>query len=399
MRILLASNAVYAPPRGGSTRSNLAWLRALASRGHSCTVVSPAPESQSADDPVDDGGVRILRFRRLAQRPQVLTSEIESFQPDWVLVSSEDLSHVLLAQARQAAPERLVYLAHTPQFFPFGPESWNADRPAADAVRSARAVVAIGRHMAGYIERHAGVRAAVVHPPIYAAPPYPLYGRFGEGSMLMINPCEVKGIRIFEDLARRCPEFRFEALTGWGTTRADRARLAELPNVTLLEPVKDIGEALSRASLLLMPSLWYEGFGLIAMEAMLGGLPVVASDSGGLLEAKEGTGYVIPVRPVRGYQDVFDENHMPRPIVPEQDIAPWERAIRRLMTDRAEYERESEASRRASAAFVSRVKPGDFEDLLLSLEPALVPGAKPKPADLTPAQRALLLERLKRRRS
>ena len=37
-----------------------------------------------------------------------------------------------------------------------------------------------------------------------------------------------------------------------------------------------------------MPSLWFEGFGLIAMEAMLRGLPVIASDSGGLEEAKAG---------------------------------------------------------------------------------------------------------------
>ena len=45
-----------------------------------------------------------------------------------------------------------------------------------------------------------------------------------------------------------------------------------------------------------MPSLWYEGFGLIAMEAMLRGIPVISSDSGGLVEARQGTGFVIPVR-------------------------------------------------------------------------------------------------------
>ena len=71
-----------------------------------------------------------------------------------------------------------------------------------------------------------------------------------------------------------------------------------------------------------MPSLWYEGFGLIVMESMLRGIPVVASDSGGLVEAKHGTGYVIPVNTIERYEPVFDEHAMPKPVVPENDAAP-----------------------------------------------------------------------------
>src|SRR5450432_2208244 len=44
MRILLVSNAAYFPPRGGSTRSNLIWLRHLAGNGHACRVVCAAAE-------------------------------------------------------------------------------------------------------------------------------------------------------------------------------------------------------------------------------------------------------------------------------------------------------------------------------------------------------------------
>ena len=42
MRILLTSSASHVPPRGGSTRSNLAWLDALAAGGHTCRVVGGA---------------------------------------------------------------------------------------------------------------------------------------------------------------------------------------------------------------------------------------------------------------------------------------------------------------------------------------------------------------------
>ncbi len=36
----------------------------------------------------------------------------------------------------------------------------------------------------------------------------------------------------------------------------------------------------ANTKMLLMPSLWFESFGLVAVEAMLNGIPVLASDRG-----------------------------------------------------------------------------------------------------------------------
>src|SRR5205809_113550 len=80
---------------------------------------------------------------------------------------------------------------------------------AARIVRDAAAVVAIGEHMAGYIRRHLGAEAAVIHPPIYGEPPYPRFGAFDTGWILMINPCAVKGVGIFLELARAFPDLPF----------------------------------------------------------------------------------------------------------------------------------------------------------------------------------------------
>mgnify|MGYP001091473134 CR=1 FL=1 len=422
MRILLASGASYLPPRGGATRSNLTWLKRLAAAGHECRAVVGALASDEARrlqlvqerisfrfragaDGVEEAeheGVILFSCRDPARRLRMLGAQIAEFRPHWVLVSSEDLGHVLLREAFRRAPGRVVYLAHTPQWFPFGPESWNPDPEATALLATAAAIVAIGRHMARYIETHLGRPAAVIHPPIYPPPPWPRWGRFGEGFLVIVNPCAVKGISIFLELARRFPDEPFAVVPGWGTTSADRQALAALSNVTFLPNFANIEDLFARTRVLLMPSLWYEGFGLTAMEAMLCGVPVLASDSGGLLEAMEGTGGVVPVRPIARYEPDYDEHGLPRPVFAPTDIGPWEQALARLLHDREAYEQAADTARRRAERFVSGIDPDEMERFLTGLKPSEIRDAKPaRPGveTLSPRQRALLLERLKQRRA
>ncbi|HYP04667.1 MAG TPA: glycosyltransferase family 4 protein [Bryobacteraceae bacterium] len=398
MRVLLAANATYDPPRGGSTRSNLVWLRSLAEAGHACRVVC-ASDGESRSSEID--GIEIRSVRDLSRRASALSEYIREFGPDWVLVSSEDVSHVLLREAHNAAAGRIVYLAHTPQWYPFGPASWNPDPHAASMVRDAAGVVAISHAMAAYIREFGGTKPIVIHPPMYGNPPSPRLGSFRNRFVLTVNPSVVKGITIFLRLAERFPELQFGGLAGWGTTRADREAMARLPNVTVLGSVPSIDEVLAQARVLLMPSLWLEGFGLIAMEAMLRGVPVIASDSGGLVEAKAGTGYVIPVHSFERFEPVFDEAHMPKPVDVRQEIEPWVDALRVLTTDEAAYAAEAERSREAAIRFVSRLDARDFGAYLGRLQPSNV-AAAPAPIPTTPnlsdAKRALLLKRLREKR-
>jgi glycosyltransferase involved in cell wall biosynthesis len=403
MRILLTANASYAPPRGGATRSNLLWLEYMAARGHTCRVVAGAlaesagKRAQMAEEGADREtlaarGVELHEVADRTQQASVLRGEIREFQPDWVLVSSEDLGHALLREAHDSAPGRVVYLAHTPQFFPFGPASWNPDPSATELVARAAGVVAIGHHTAAYIRQHTGREAVVIHPPIYGDGPFPNLASFDTGLVTMVNPCAVKGISIFLALAERFPAYSFGILPGWGTTAGDRARIAAQSNIAVLPNCRHIAEFLSRTRILLMPSLWHEGFGLTVMEAMLHGIPVIASDAGGLVEAKMGTPFVAHAPAIERYAAVFDEHSLPQPVIGPVDLAPWEEALRALGTDRAVYERVSAVSREAALRFAGGLDAGRMPAFLESLKPGDTFESRRTLANLSGAKRSLLLQ-------
>ncbi len=243
----------------------------------------------------------------------------------------------------------------------------------------------------------------VIHPPIYGAGPFPKLGRFDGRLITMINPCAVKGIAIFLALADRFGETQFAALPGWGTTAADLCELGKRANIQVLESVRDIEQVLAETRVLLMPSLWYEGFGLSVMEAMLRGIPAIASNSGGLVEAKRNTRFVIPVGGIERFEPVFDEHGMPRAVLPEIDVEPWADALAILLTNREAYEQIAEESRCAALEFVRALEPDRMAEFLAALEPAAVrEGAKGSGLTdhlrgLSPEKRALLLRRLRQK--
>ena len=68
-------------------------------------------------------------------------------------------------------------------------------------------------------------------------------------------------------------------------------------------PPEDVTAELGRASVACLPSTWSEGFPLVALEAMANGLPVVCSDSPGMVEACGDAAAVVPMGEVEGLAD------------------------------------------------------------------------------------------------
>jgi glycosyltransferase involved in cell wall biosynthesis len=433
VKILLAQNMIYVPTLGGANKANRLLLERLSERGHACRVVVPATgakvavntraqfleelsrrgivsEPAAGADAFTLNGVEVRAVTDFASLRAHVVREVGEFGPDWVFVTSEDPEQLMLDAALEAAPTRVVYLVHTPLMLPFGPAAFLPDERRAEQFRRAAGVITVSEHVREYIRRWGRVEAEVIPFPVYGRTTPADYGRFDSGFVTLVNPCAYKGLPIFLEVAARFPEVGFAAVPTWGTTRADRAALASLPNVTLLDPADDIDEIFARTRVLLMPSLWKEAFPLLPVEAMLRGIPVVASDAGGLRESKLGVEYVLPVRPIERYEARLDELGNPVAVVPPQDVGPWERALRRLLTQRAHYERLSRDSREAALAFVARAGAEGFERYLHGLSPALAsegaatPGAEGARAGaralagrLSPERLELLARRLRKK--
>ena len=102
-----------------------------------------------------------------------------------------------------------------------------------------------------------------------------------EKYITLINPTDIKGVKIFLRIAKELSNMDFLAV---GKASNDfENRLKKLKNVKHLDWVEDISEVYAKTSILLVPSI-DEPFGRVAVEAMLNGIPVIGSKSGGLPE-------------------------------------------------------------------------------------------------------------------
>lgn len=122
-------------------------------------------------------------------------------------------------------------------------------------------------------------------------------------------------------------------------------------------------EAWQEMKVLLVPSVWYEAWGIVVIEAHLRGIPVICSNAGALPEAMCGLDYIIPVNAINGDRDANGIY-----VVPDQDIEPWAGALNELMTNRVLYEKLSSEVREKTGQWLRDMDVTALERWLLGLE-------------------------------
>ena len=292
---------------GGSERHLLTLLPALAARGIDPVFVG-------LDDPAWEADA----FYRALEVPSVRLRSPRDVDPGLLLSlrralgrMQPDLVHTHLVHADVygglASRAPLVSTKHNDDRFRTGPFRY-VERA---LTRRARRVIAITHALARFTVERVGLPAdkvEVVHYGLDELPPAwgetPDLG-LADDARVLLSVCrltEQKGldvaVRALRAVRQRHPDTVLLVL-GEGPERATLERLAadlEVADAVLLPGrVGDVGMLLRRAELLVHPVRW-EGFGLAVLEAMVAGLPIVASDVSSIPEiVQDGeTGLLVP---------------------------------------------------------------------------------------------------------
>ena len=150
--------------------------------------------------------------------------------------------------------------------------------------------------------------------------------------VVFVCPHPGKGAELAFRLAESRPDLPFDFVESWDMREALRdsyqARARAAGNIRWKARVSDMRKVYGEAKLVLVPSVHEEAWGRLATEAHVSGIPVLASNRGGLPEAVGPGGVLV--------------DH-------DAPFSDWEQALARMWDDSSEYHRLSEAALQYSA--------------------------------------------------
>lgn len=250
------------------------WMERFTSRGIKCTCVD---WSGSPGDPI--GAARYASLLLLGR---------------FDLIHLHTGGRFLTQMSRAISSGKIVRHVHGRASEKTGVASTEIDLPSSDAVIANSRAVADACTHSNAVVIYPGIRVTDFHPD-----------RALGTNLIVGTACRLEPVKAVPTLiqaiaivVRNHPSVRLE-IAGDGSLHArleeDVARLGISGNVSFLGWQKNMPSLFSSWSIFVLSSL-DEGFGAAVLEAMASGLPVIASDVGGLSElVQDGeTGFLVP---------------------------------------------------------------------------------------------------------
>ena len=252
MRILVYVNLYPPTTNAGAELMLHEILLELKRRGHSVIVARPKPENKLID------GISMVSY----DEAELIKNEI-----DIVFTQNHDTRSATVFAA--AANKPIVHFVHNDQAV----KLFRLNK------RNANLIVANSKWVSNSFSL-SGVSKIIINPPTEHKKYF--VERKRADRITFINLIDIKGVDIFWEIARLMPNQKFLAvLGGYGEQKLPEKIL---PNVEVIKNTSDMKKVYDRTRILLVPSK-YESWGRVGVEAMVSGIPVIASETPGLRES------------------------------------------------------------------------------------------------------------------
>lgn len=338
LRIGFLSDHHYLPDRtGGREISTHELAMACVRAGHSPSlVVKKTPPGKGV------GWIRRLRWIPSYKIDRV--DDVEKRALELLREGIFDFLVIDVDRIRTLLPKKPELAARC---FVFLRDALDSDNWRPELIQHGAKFLANSNFIAELFQSRTGLRPLVVPPPVqrdrYAC-------KTNRKFVTFINPVPVKGLDLVLELAAVCPEIPFQIVESWPLAQDQlgmlKKKISSLPNVDFRRWDPDMRRIYRNTGVLIAPSRWLEGFGRVAVEAQMSGIPVIATRIGGLPEAVGDGGLLLEL---------------------EAGVAHWAKALRSIWHNDSEWQNLSRAALAHSKIHENRARKG-IEELLRSFE-------------------------------